>query len=72
MAERQTGTVKWFRDSYGFIEAADGGRDIFVHESAIKMEGYRTLVEGERVEFDVEERPKGLQAVNVVRLDAAG
>lgn len=68
MAERVTGTVKWFNASkgYGFI-AREDGRDVFVHFSAIQGEGYRSLNEGERVEFSVEDSPKGPQAVNVVK-----
>ncbi len=60
------GTVKWFNagKGYGFI-ARDGGEDVFVHHSAIQAEGYRTLEEGQRVEFDVEPGPKGPKAVNV-------
>lgn len=67
MSERIIGTVKWFNGSkgYGFL-AQEGGEDVFVHYSAINMEGYRTLDEGQKVEFSVEEGPKGLQAVNVV------
>lgn len=67
MAERQTGTVKWFNDSkgYGFI-ARDGGDDVFVHFSAIRGEGYRSLEEGQRVEFSVVEGEKGLQASDVI------
>ncbi len=66
MNERTTGTVKWFNPSkgYGFI-ARDGGEDIFVHHTAIQAEGYRTLEEGQRVEFDVETGAKGLKANNV-------
>ncbi len=60
------GTVKWFNDAkgYGFI-SQDGGEDVFVHHTAIQMDGFRTLKEGERVEFDVTQGPKGLQAANV-------
>jgi CspA family cold shock protein len=67
MSERIIGTVKWFNGSkgYGFL-AQEGGEDVFVHYSAINMEGYRTLDEGQKVEFSIEEGPKGLQAVNVV------
>jgi len=62
-----TGTVKWFNDSkgYGFITQDDGGPDVFVHHSAIQATGFRSLQEGQKVEFDVSEGPKGLQASNV-------
>jgi cold shock protein len=62
------GTVKWFNDSkgYGFIEQPGGG-DVFVHFSAINAEGFRTLSEGEQVEFELRETDKGLQAANVIR-----
>ncbi len=61
-----TGTVKWFNadKGYGFIQQEDGG-DVFVHFSAIQKPGYRSLDEGEAVEFDVQTGPKGLQAANV-------
>ncbi len=61
-----TGTVKWFNadKGYGFI-SQDGGRDVFVHHSVIQMNGYRSLQEGQKVEFDIVEGPKGLQASNV-------
>jgi CspA family cold shock protein len=70
MSERITGTVKWFNGSkgYGFI-AREDGPDVFVHHSAVMMEGYRNLMEGQMVEFNVEDSPKGLQAVNVVPLN---
>ena len=60
------GKVKWFNDQkgYGFI-AVDGGKDVFVHHSAIQGEGFKTLKEGESVEFDITEGPKGQQAANV-------
>lgn len=63
-----TGKVKWFNDSkgYGFIEQPDG-EDVFVHFSAISMEGFKTLAEGEEVDFEVRETDKGLQAANVQR-----
>jgi len=63
---REQGTVKWFNDSkgFGFIQRS-GGDDVFVHFSAIQSDGYRSLQEGSEVEFDVEQGPKGLQAVNV-------
>ncbi len=62
------GTVKWFNDAkgYGFI-SQEGGEDVFVHHTAIQMDGFRTLKEGERVEFDVTQGPKGRQAANVRR-----
>lgn len=67
------GMVKWFNDTkgYGFIRPDDGGKDIFVHHTAIQMQGYRSLQEGERVEFEVENGPKGLQASNVVKIAPA-
>lgn len=60
------GRVKWFNDAkgYGFIEQ-DGGEDIFVHFSAIQEEGFKTLSEGQQVEFEIVQGPKGLQAANV-------
>ena len=69
MSERTTGTVKWFNASkgYGFI-ARDSGQDVFVHQSAIQAEGYRTLEEGQRVEFEVDAGDKGPKAVNVKAL----
>jgi CspA family cold shock protein len=69
VSERVTGTVKWFNGSkgYGFISREDGD-DVFVHYSAIESEGFRNLEEGQRVEFTVEQGPKGLQATRVVAL----
>jgi cold shock protein len=62
-----TGTVKWFNNAkgYGFIVQDNGEKDVFVHHSAITMEGYRSLNEGERVEYEIEQTPKGPAAVNV-------
>jgi len=62
-----TGTVKWFNESkgYGFIAPQDGGDDVFVHYTAIQGNGFRTLNEGQKVSFDVEKGPKGLQAARV-------
>jgi len=67
MSERIIGTVKWFNANkgFGFIEQPEG-EDVFVHYSALQSEGYRSLDEGQRVEFSVERGPKGLQASNVV------
>jgi cold shock protein len=67
MSERLTGTVKWFNPSkgYGFIDQEDG-EDVFVHYSVIKMDGYRVLKQGQIVEFEVEEGPKGLQATEAI------
>ena len=66
MSERITGTVKWFNGSkgYGFI-AREGGEDVFVHYTAIQADGFRNLNEGQKVEFTVEQGPKGPQAANV-------
>lgn len=67
MSEKIQGTVKWFNSSkgYGFI-SHDGGEDVFVHYSAVQADGYRSLDEGQRVEFTIERGPKGLKASNVV------
>lgn len=64
------GKVKWFNDSkgYGFIEPESGGSDVFVHFSAIQMEGFRTLSEGQDVEFEVHSGEKGSYAANVIRV----
>jgi len=65
---RETGRVKWFNNAkgYGFIERSSGG-DVFVHHTAIQADGYRTLEEGQSVEFTVVQGPKGLQAQEVTR-----
>jgi CspA family cold shock protein len=71
MSEQVTGTVKWFstEKGYGFIQREEGS-DVFVHYSAIQGAGFKNLNEGQRVEFTVEQSPKGPQAANVVILDA--
>ena len=62
-----TGTVKWFNDSkgFGFITPSEGGEDLFAHHTAIQMSGFKTLKEGQKVEFEVKRGPKGLQAHNI-------
>jgi len=72
MEARETGTVKWFNDQkgFGFIARSNGEKDVFVHHSAILGQGYKTLREGERVEFEVTEGQKGPAAADVQRLDA--
>jgi len=67
---RMTGTVKWFNDAkgFGFITPEGGGKDCFVHHTAIRAEGFKSLAEGQRVEFDVVEGQKGPAAQNVVKL----
>ena len=63
-----TGTVKWFNESkgYGFITPDDGSKDIFVHFSAIKIDGFKKLNEGHAVTYEIEQSPKGVQATNVM------
>jgi len=70
MGKRTTGTVRWFSrvKGYGFIRPDGSEEDVFVHYSAIRGEGFRNLEEGERVEFTIEDSPKGPQAADVVRL----
>ncbi len=67
---RTSGTVKWFNDAkgFGFISPEEGERDCFVHYSSIQADGFKTLAEGERVEFDLVQGPKGPAAENVSRL----
>jgi len=70
MSDRETGTVKWFNNEKGFgFIAREGGADVFVHFRAINAEGYRSLTEGQRVEFTVSQGQKGPQAENVVIVD---
>jgi len=70
---RTTGTVKWFNDAkgFGFISPEAGDRDCFVHYSAIEGDGFRSLAEGDHVEFDLVNGPKGPAAENVIRVGAA-
>lgn len=69
MSERKTGTVKWFDDQkgFGFLAQAEG-EDVFVHQSAIMSEGFRSLTEGDQVEFSIEQGHKGLAAANVRKI----
>jgi CspA family cold shock protein len=62
-----TGTVKWFNDAkgFGFITPTDGGKDVFVHHSAIQGSGFKTLAEGQKVKFELQQSPKGPAAANV-------
>ena len=67
--QRLTGTVKWFSDQKGFgFLSVEGGKDVFVHHSAIESQGFRTLSEGDRVEFTLESGPKGPAAANVRKI----
>ncbi len=65
-----TGIVKWFNNAkgYGFVTPDDGDQDVFVHFSAIEMDGYKTVKEGQKVQFEVNEGPKGLHAANVLMI----
>ncbi|AKH89490.1 MULTISPECIES: transcription antiterminator/RNA stability regulator CspE [Edwardsiella] len=71
MSNKMTGSVKWFNadKGFGFISPADGSKDVFVHFSAIQSNEFRTLDEGQKVEFSVENSPKGPSAVNVVAIN---
>jgi len=67
---KKTGTVKWFNDSkgFGFITPDEGGKDLFVHHTSIQAEGFRSLAEGQKVEFNVGQGPKGENATDVVAI----
>jgi CspA family cold shock protein len=69
MSDRVVGTVKWFNNDkgYGFL-SQENGVDVFVHHSVIQSDGFRTLTEGQKVEFSIEKGPKGLQAANVTKI----
>ena len=70
MSDSVIGTVKWFNDQkgFGFIAPENGGKDVFVHQSAIMADGFRSLNEGDRVQFSVEDGPKGPAAANVQKV----
>lgn len=70
MTDRIEGTVKWFNEEkgYGFIERTDGGEDVFLHFSELNQTGFKTIAENARVEFDVEQGPKGPKAANVIQI----
>lgn len=70
MADQKKGRVKWFNDSkgYGFIEPEDGSQDVFVHYSSISGDGYRSLVEGQTVQFEIGQGEKGPHAMNVQKV----
>ena len=70
MSTKMTGLVKWFDagKGFGFITPADGGKDVFVHFSAIQDQGFKTLAEGQRVEYTIQDSPRGPAAANVVAL----
>jgi CspA family cold shock protein len=65
-----TGTVKWFNDQkgYGFVAPDDGGKDVFVHHTAIQEQGFRSLQEGQKVNFEIQQDVKGARAVNVTKI----